>query len=72
MVREEDVIYHRDLSGEELLKEKKKTEETHVKSHVNKGAFAGFMLFMAISKLMGAPTLVAAILVALALELAVL
>ncbi len=54
MVKEENVIYRKGLSKEELLKAREKTEKEHVKSHANKSAFAGFMLFTVISKLMGA------------------
>ena len=62
MMREKDVIYRKGMSEEELQNARGKTEKERVKSHANEGAFAGFMLFSVISKLLGASILYAAIL----------
>ncbi|MGD0551321.1 MAG: hypothetical protein ABSB25_01580 [Sedimentisphaerales bacterium] len=62
MDQENNVIYRKGMSEGELQKAKERTEEAHVKSHADKGAFAGLILFVAISKLVGASILVSAIL----------
>jgi dolichol kinase len=63
MDQENNVIYRKGVSEGELQKAKERTEEAHVKSHADKGAIAGAILFYALSKLIGASTLVSILLI---------
>jgi hypothetical protein len=51
MVREEDVIYRKGMSEKELQEAKKKTKEEHIKAYTGEAAFAGMLIFIAVSKL---------------------
>ena len=43
MGREEDIVYRKGMTKDELLKAKEETAKEHVKSHAGKGAFAGHL-----------------------------
>jgi hypothetical protein len=62
MAREEDVIYRKGMTKEELLKVKKEAGKERVKSHAGKGAFAGFMLFTIVGELAGTSGLITIVL----------
>lgn len=49
MAMKEDVVYRKDLSEDELFEAKERTKQTNVKSHADKGAYAGFLLGVVIS-----------------------
>lgn len=53
MEKQEEVMYRKGLSPEELKKAKEKTKEEHIKAYINEGVFAGFFLFVVVSELIG-------------------
>jgi len=50
MAKKEDVIYRKGTSEAELVKARDNTTKEHVKSHADKGALAGFMLFTIVGR----------------------